>query len=149
MKIIGDKLTMTYKCKCGCTDMFTEKKGTNTGLYCSKCGRFQKWLGKNELRAFEYNMREATKEEQKEIQDNIDKISKSTGNNFYDKNTIVDRLNEFIDFLDKEMDRQLTRKSLSSMDEISKCSYAHAYGKVKTSLINIVDGRRYNEYEMQ
>ena len=36
---------MNYKCKCGCTNMFIEKKGNNTGLYCSECGKFQKWLG--------------------------------------------------------------------------------------------------------
>lgn len=139
---------MNYQCKCGSMNMFTEKKGNNTGLYCSECGKFQKWMGKNELRAFEHNMKEATKEEQKVIQDNIDKISKQTGNNFYSENTIVDRLNEFIDFLDKEIDRQLEREPLSVEDNISKCSYAHAYGKVKASLINIVDGRRYNEYDM-
>lgn len=76
---------MKYKCKCGCTDMFVQSKGNNIGLYCKSCGKWQKWLNKDEFRAFEYNMREATKEEQKEIQDNIDKISKSIGNNFYDK----------------------------------------------------------------
>lgn len=138
---------MKYKCKCGCTDMFTEKKGNNTGLYCSECGRFQKWIGKNELRAFEYSMREATKEEQKAIQNNIDKISKPTGNNFYNENTIVENLNEFIDFLDKEIDRQFEKEPLSIEDSLSKCSYAHAYEKIKESLINIVNGRRYNEYE--
>ena len=50
---------MKYQCKCGCTDMFTEKKGNNTGLYCSKCGKFQKWLGKDELRLFEIGLPQA------------------------------------------------------------------------------------------
>lgn len=135
---------MKYQCKCGCTDMFTEKKGNNTGLYCSECGKFQKWMGKNELRAFEYNMREATKEEQKEIQDNIDKISKSTGSNFYDKNTIVDRLNEFINFLDKEIDKTLKQKD---RNDTAKYTYTNTCENIKNNLINIVDGRRYDEYE--
>ena len=39
--------------KCGSVDLFTEVKGTNTGLYCSDCGAYQKWLSKDELRAFE------------------------------------------------------------------------------------------------
>ena len=39
--------------KCGSVDLYTEVKGTNTGLYCSDCGAYQKWLGKDELRAFE------------------------------------------------------------------------------------------------
>ena len=103
--------------------------------------------GENELRTFEYNMREATKEEQNCIQENIDKISKQTGNNFYNENTIVDNLNEFIDFLDKEIDRKLERTPLSVGNSISKCSYSHAYEKVKRSLINIANGRRYDEYE--
>lgn len=137
---------MKYQCKCGCTDMFTEKKGNNTGLYCSECGKFQKWLGKNELRAFEHEQKE--KEISKIIDSNLNNIYKKTNMNIIgiDSDTI-NKLNEFIDFLDKEMDRQLTRKSLGSMDEVSKCSYAHAYGKVKASLINIVNGRRYDEYE--
>ena len=32
----------------------TEVKGNNTGLYCDDCGAWIKWLGKEELRAFEY-----------------------------------------------------------------------------------------------
>ena len=40
--------------KCGSISLHTEVKGNNTGLYCDDCGAFQKWLGKNELRAFEY-----------------------------------------------------------------------------------------------
>lgn len=40
--------------KCGSVDLFTEVKGNNTGLYCSDCGAWIKWLNKNELRAFEH-----------------------------------------------------------------------------------------------
>mgnify|MGYP003193380290 FL=1 len=47
--------------KCGSTSLYTEVKGNNTGLYCDDCGAWQRWLGKDELRAFEYSMREATK----------------------------------------------------------------------------------------
>jgi Lar family restriction alleviation protein len=40
-----------FKCaKCGSEDTFTEKLGNNTGLYCSDCGIWIKWLDKNELR---------------------------------------------------------------------------------------------------
>lgn len=47
--------------KCGSVALHTEVKGNNTGLYCDDCGAYVKWLGKDELRAFEYSMREATK----------------------------------------------------------------------------------------
>ena len=40
--------------KCGSISLHTEVKGNNTGLYCDDCGAFQKWLGKDELRAFEH-----------------------------------------------------------------------------------------------
>ena len=34
-------------------DFFVEEKGNNTGLYCSMCGKWQKWLNKDELRVFQ------------------------------------------------------------------------------------------------
>ena len=43
--------------KCGSTSLHTEVKGNNTGLYCDDCGAWQRWLGKDELRAFEYSQK--------------------------------------------------------------------------------------------
>lgn len=40
--------------KCGSISLHTEVKGNNTGLYCDDCGAWVKWLGKDELRAFEH-----------------------------------------------------------------------------------------------
>lgn len=39
--------------KCGSVDLFTKTNGNAIGLYCSDCGAWIKWVGKNELRAFE------------------------------------------------------------------------------------------------
>ena len=39
---------MNYECKCGSMDFFTAPKGNNIGLYCSMCGKWKKWLGKDE-----------------------------------------------------------------------------------------------------
>lgn len=44
----------------------TEAKGNNTGLYCDDCGAWIKWLGKDELRAFEY-----AKQTEKQIEKKI------------------------------------------------------------------------------
>ena len=74
-----------YCKKCGSTSLHTEVKGNNTGLYCGDCGAWIKWLGKDEVRAFEYSMREATKEEKESVNRYIEGISKPTGVNFYDK----------------------------------------------------------------
>ena len=41
--------------KCGSISLHTENKGNNTGLYCDECGAWVKWLGKDELRAFNYS----------------------------------------------------------------------------------------------
>lgn len=46
---------MNYECKCGSIDFFTEPQGNNIGLYCSKCGKWKKWLGKNEAFLFQHN----------------------------------------------------------------------------------------------
>lgn len=48
------------KCKCGCASFFTEVHGNHTGLYCCACGKWQKWLTKDELRAFEHKERQIT-----------------------------------------------------------------------------------------
>lgn len=38
-----------YGCPhCGSTDVFTKEKGTQTGLYCGGCGKWIKWIGKDE-----------------------------------------------------------------------------------------------------
>ena len=45
-----------FVCKCGSTSFFTEKKGTATGLYCSECGKWYKWLTKDEARLYEHGL---------------------------------------------------------------------------------------------
>lgn len=45
---------MDMVCKCGSTEFFTKANGTQTGLYCAECGKWQKWLGKSEVRVFEH-----------------------------------------------------------------------------------------------
>ena len=52
------KLKNEYKCVCGFEEFHTKQNtkinnGIQTGLYCSGCGRWIKWLGKEELRLFE------------------------------------------------------------------------------------------------
>ena len=52
--------------KCGSVSLHTEEKGNNVGLYCSDCGAWIKWLGKDELRAFEHS-----KEEKQTMNDGV------------------------------------------------------------------------------
>lgn len=47
---------MTVTCnKCGIVKGFIEEKGNQTGLYCNKCGKWIKWLTKDEKRLFDHN----------------------------------------------------------------------------------------------
>ena len=47
---------MTITCnKCGIVNGFIEEKGAQTGLYCNKCGKWIKWLTKDEIRLFNFN----------------------------------------------------------------------------------------------
>jgi len=72
-----------YNCrKCEGSDMFIKEKGTNTGLYCQNCGAWQKWLGKDEIRAFKYKEQNADKGEPKF---NKNKPKKNL-NNLFDNN---------------------------------------------------------------
>lgn len=46
---------MTITCKaCGIVNGFIEEKGTQVGLYCNKCGKWIKWLNKDETRLFKH-----------------------------------------------------------------------------------------------
>ena len=87
--------------KCGSISLHTEVKGNNIGLYCDDCGAWIKWLGKDELRAFEHSMREATKEERDSVNRYIESISKPTGNTF--TSTIKERIERFVEGIDEEI----------------------------------------------
>ena len=54
--------------KCGSISLHTEVKGSNTGLYCDDCGAWVKWLGKDELRAFEHSKKEENNTEKIECE---------------------------------------------------------------------------------
>lgn len=63
-----------YRCpKCNSKDLFVKKVGNNTGLYCRDCGAWIKWVGKNELRVFEYLNRQKHVDDANSKQDDIAK----------------------------------------------------------------------------
>ena len=43
--------------KCESEDVFLDKSGNNTGLYCGDCGRFIKWVSKDEIRLVKRQMK--------------------------------------------------------------------------------------------
>jgi transcription elongation factor Elf1 len=48
-----------FNCKyCDSKNLFIKKTGNQTGLYCGNCGKWLKWLGKEELRLAEIFIKE-------------------------------------------------------------------------------------------
>ena len=73
-----------YSCpKCNSKELFVKKSGNSTGLYCDNCGAWIKWLGKNELRAFEHSAKQKHVENVDSRQDDIAKIIYSIIDHMY------------------------------------------------------------------
>jgi hypothetical protein len=115
--------------KCGSISLHTEVKGSNTGLYCDDCGAWVKWLGKDELRAFEYSQK--------------DKVNNDSSNS----KDITTRLNKFVEYLDRKIDSEYEKLPLSPEDAISKNSYCLALEQDKNAILNILRGHDFNYIE--
>ena len=124
-------------------------------MYCDDCGAWIKWLGKDELRAFEYSkknqvlaqMRDSTSEENQAISEYIKSISVPTGINVFDEKSIVKRLEEFVEFLGKTIDTEYNKFPLSTEDAIRKNSYCLALERDKRAIQNILNGHDFNFVE--
>lgn len=121
---------MYPKCckKCGGTSLHIEIKGGNTGLYCNDCGKWLCWLSKDDLRAFEYSQKKENKNE----------------NEVVDEKDMAIRLNEFVSYLDKEIEREYNKLPMSAHDAVRKNVYCSTLEKIKISICNILDGHGFN-----
>ena len=90
-------------------------------------------------------MREATKEERESVNNYIASISKPTGTSFFDNKTIIERLSEFVERLDKEIDGEYEKYPVSAEDSIRKSAYCYGLQKVKCSIENILAGRNFDD----
>lgn len=57
LRAVKEDTIMNMVCKCGGKEFFTEEHGNQTGLYCSACGKWQKWLKKDEIRLFNHGVK--------------------------------------------------------------------------------------------
>ena len=122
---------MDFKCsKCGSSNYTTEKHGNNIGLYCSGCGKWHKWLSKDEVRIY------SEKNRQENLEENTDDFKR-----------VINQLKDFTDYLDKIIDRELTKEPLSEGDSIRKCAYCTALERDKNALLNIIDGKDWRSRE--
>lgn len=118
--------------KCGSISLHTAVKGNNTGLYCNDCGSWIKWLSKDELRAFEYSK----------------ECGKGIGNKHVDEVCDVnmrERLEAFVDYLNKLIDKELGEDPLSIEDSIFKSSYCLALERDKNAILNILASRNFDD----
>ena len=120
--------------KCGSISLHTEVKGNNTGLYCDDCGAFQKWLGKDELRAFEYANKSRGLRATAKVYDDA----------FIDYR-INERLNRFIYGIDKAIDSVYANPTAEHDKLIYNNAYAFALEKCKVGVQNIIEGREFND----
>lgn len=120
--------------KCGSISLHTEVKGNNTGLYCDDCGAFQKWLGKNELRAFEYANKSRSLRATAKVYDDV-----------FVNNEVNERLGRFIDGIDEIIDGVYANPTPEHDKLIYNNAYAFALEKCKVGVQNIIEGREFND----
>lgn len=57
--------------KCGSKEVYIKKVNSSTGLYCSDCGKWIKWLPKNEIDLAERYIEEYNKQHKNSVDVNI------------------------------------------------------------------------------
>lgn len=129
--------------KCGSISLHTEVKGNNTGLYCDDCGAWIKWLGKDELRAFNHALQESMNNHK----DFVDKLNKEIEEVCYGQKTIEARLKKFVEFLNKKIDAEYEKLPMSPEDAIRKNSYCMALQQDIWALENILNGKDWDYKE--
>lgn len=120
--------------KCGSVSLHTEVKGNNTGLYCDDCGAWIKWLGKDELRAFEHANKSRGLRATVKLHDDV-----------FANNEVNERLSRFIDGIDEAIDSVYDNPTAEHDKLIYNNAYAFALEKCKVCVQNIIEGREFND----
>ena len=102
---------MNYECnRCGSIDFYTEPRVCNIGLSCSMCGKWKKWLGKDEAFLFQHN--QAGKKE-KRLEKRIIKVIATY---------TLDDKNIILPIKSKETVKQIVEADMESYFNEDKCS---------------------------
>lgn len=120
--------------KCGSISLHTEVKGNNTGLYCDDCGAWIKWIGKDELRAFEHANKLRGLRATAKVYDDA-----------FVNNEVNERLSRFIDGIDEAIDSVYDNPTAEHDKLIYNNAYAFALEKCKVGVQNIIEGRKFND----
>jgi predicted metalloprotease len=90
-----------FICKrCGSSNIHIQENGTQIGLYCSDCGAWIKWLGKDDRRLAELQIQN-NKDKNKVLESNVD------NNDFIDKllDYVTKSEEDYYELAFKEMDK--------------------------------------------
>jgi len=77
----------------GSLEVFIQVKGTQTGLYCSECGKWIKWLSKDEIKLAEMQIEEVLKGKKAIIQntdEELEKLCKLVSNHIFNNSDKYD-----------------------------------------------------------
>lgn len=120
----GERIEM--KSKCCNSDVFIKEKSGQKCVYCKSCGKFIKNANKDDLREIEANNSE------------VEPINS--------KYTImIMELQNLINAINKTVNEEDNNFPKSDLDAIRKSSKVYELERVKWSLLNILDGRTYND----
>lgn len=129
------------KSKCCNSSIHTETKGTQIGIYCDKCGKWQKWANKDDLRVIEndkvkpidlsitYTTQPPIPNGQINITELQNKIS------YYE-----DSIRKLIKLINKEVDVEFDKMPKSTEDAIRKSSYTMGLDRTRYTLEDILNG---------
>lgn len=117
------------KCdKCGCTKFYTETKGSQIGLYCRDCNKWVKWLSKKDYEAFKRSGSIVIEEHNKVHCVTSDGKMRA-------------QLEKLVFYIEKEIDKEMSKEPLSVEDSIRKSSYCLALERDKNAIIDILQGK--------
>lgn len=139
--------------KCGSTELHTEQRGNNTGLFCSRCNAYIKWLGKDELRLFlasqsalaAGNIRGVVPEQKTGFVQKTESVQRIEKAKDTQESTIYERLEKFRDFLEEALNFEMSLKPLSEVDAVRKSACCLAMEKDKNAIQNILNGYDFDE----
>lgn len=93
---------MINKCdKCNSEKLFVEIQGTRKGLYCSKCGKWLKWINKDEFQVAKVKHYEIIN---KDKQYNFKFSERGYGQKYFEKRKILEKIeNDLINSYNYDM----------------------------------------------
>ena len=121
--------------KCCNSSVHTEVKGSQVGIYCDDCGKWQKWASKDEVRTIEYNKPKVfnNKIEKPNILE-IDYMTKLKEVEYY-----VSSIKRMISDIDNMIEVEDDRPILSVEDSVRKASKCYELTRVKFKLQDILE----------